>query len=39
MYSPPQPGRAMVYARNDDPANWRAICIIPASWPQSYCGQ
>ncbi len=37
-YSAPGPDHAMIYARNDDPRNWRAICVLPAGWPMSYCG-
>ena len=37
-YQPPAPGQAMIYARNDDSANERAICVLPAGWPMSYCG-
>ena len=37
-YSPPAPGMAMVYGRNDDIQYDRAICILPAGWPMSSCG-
>ncbi|WP_146636240.1 hypothetical protein [Nioella nitratireducens] len=37
-YSEPGPSRAMIYARNDDSRNWRAICVLPTGWPMSYCG-
>ena len=29
QYSSPGQGRAMIYAHNDDPAHWRAICVLP----------
>ena len=38
MYSPPEQGHAMIYARNDDPANWRAVCILPVGWSMDQCG-
>jgi len=37
MYSAPERGRAMIYVRNDDVANWRAICVLPVGMPQSNC--
>ncbi|NKX45859.1 hypothetical protein [Roseicyclus persicicus] len=37
-YSPPAPGMAMVYGRNDDVTYDRAICILPAGWPMAQCG-
>lgn len=38
MHSDPGPGRAMIYARNDDMQNWRAICVLPVGIPISQCG-
>ena len=37
MYSPPTPGMAMIYGRNDDIQNDRAICILPSGWAMSQC--
>jgi len=37
MYSPPERGRAMIYVRNDDPVNWRAICVLPVGMAQENC--
>lgn len=37
MYREPERGRAMIYVRNDDIANWRAICVLPVGMPQSTC--
>lgn len=37
-YEQPGPGRAMIYARNDDTGHARAICVVPAGWSVSQCG-
>jgi len=31
QYQVPRPGRAMIYATNNDRAHWRSICVLPAS--------
>ena len=38
MYPEPGPGHAMIYARNDDTRNWRAICVLPVGMPMTMCG-
>ncbi|GAB4268008.1 MAG: hypothetical protein Kow0013_18460 [Pararhodobacter sp.] len=38
MYPRPAPGTAMIYARNDDPTSWRAICVVPQGWGIGNCG-
>ena len=38
MYPQPGPGRAMIYVRNDDTAHTRAICVVPAGWSVTQCG-
>lgn len=37
QYSAPGPGHAMIYARNEDMMNDRALCVLPAGWPQTMC--
>jgi hypothetical protein len=38
MYPEPGPNHAMIYARNDDIQNWRAICVLPVGMLMTMCG-
>jgi hypothetical protein len=33
LYSSPGANRVMIYARNNDPSAWQAICVLPAGMP------